>query len=84
MTTIDVRDLDNRLAEIVQQVKNGETIQLVEAGRAIAQITPIQRAYSEEEGRAFLAKLDRMAEEISRYLPEHVDAVEAVREIRGE
>jgi hypothetical protein len=68
-------------------------VQLVEGGRAVATITPvtpvtavtpIQRPYSEEQAKAFLDELERMATEIGKYLPKQVDAVEAVREIRRE
>jgi antitoxin (DNA-binding transcriptional repressor) of toxin-antitoxin stability system len=84
MVTIDVRELEEHPAEVMRQVKGGETVQLVEGGKAVATITPAQRPYSEEEAKAFLAELQRMAGEIGKYLPKHVDAVEAVREIRRE
>ena len=84
MVTIDVRELEEHPAEVVGQVKSGETVQLVEDGRTVATITPVQHPYSEEQAKAFLAELERMAKEIGKYLPEHVDAVEAVREIRRE
>lgn len=84
MIIVDTRELEERPAEVLRHIKGGETVQLVEDGIAIARITPIQRAYSPEEAQAFIDKLDRMAEEIGKYLPDHVDAVEAVREIRRE
>ncbi len=86
MVTIDVRELEEHAAEVVRQVKSGETVQLVEDGRKVATITPVQpqRPYSEEEGRAFLAELERMAEEIGKYWPEGVSAVDAVRDVRRE
>lgn len=84
MVTIDVRELEEHPAEVVRQVKSGETVQLVEGGKPVATITPVQQPYSEEQAKAFLTELERMAEEIGKHLPEHVDAVEAVREIRRE
>ena len=84
MTTIDIRELEEHPAEIMQRVKSGEAMQLTQHGRPIATLTPVTRVYSEEEGRAFLAQLDEMASELAKYLPEHVDAVETVREIRRE
>ena len=82
MVTIDVKDLEEHPAEVMRQVKSGETVQLVEGGRTVATITPVQYPFSEEQAKAFLAELERMAEEIGKYLPKPVDAVEAVREIR--
>ncbi len=84
MVTIDVKDLEEHPAEVVRQVKNGETVRLVEGGRDVATITPVQRPYSEEEGKAFLAELKRMAEEIGKHWPEGVSAVDAVRDVRRE
>ena len=82
--TIDVRELEAHPAEVVRQVKSGETVQLVEDGKTVATITPVQHPYFEQQAKAFLADLERMAEEIGKHLPDHVDAVEAVREIRRE
>jgi antitoxin (DNA-binding transcriptional repressor) of toxin-antitoxin stability system len=93
MVTIDVGDFEKHPAEVVRQVRSGQTVQLVEGGRAVGTITPvtpvtavtpIQRPYSEEQAKAFLDELERMATEIGKYLPKQVDAVEAVREIRRE
>ena len=86
MVIVDVRELEARPAEIVRQVKSGETVQLVEGGRAVATITPVQSQppYSQEEATAFLAELERMAEEIGKYWPEGVSAVDAVRDVRRE
>lgn len=50
MTQIETKELESHPAEVVRRVKDGETVQIMGAGRAIAMITPIVRAYSEEEG----------------------------------
>ena len=54
MVTIDVREFEEHPAEVVRQVKSGETVQLVEDGRTVATITPVQHPYSEEQAKAFL------------------------------
>ena len=84
MVTIQLQKLEEDPAEVIRHVRRGEIVELMEGEIKVARITPMGRSYSEEEGRAFLAKLDSMAEEIAKHLPEHVDAVEAVREIRRE
>jgi antitoxin (DNA-binding transcriptional repressor) of toxin-antitoxin stability system len=85
MLTIDVKDLEAHPTEVVRQVKGGETVQLVEDGRAVATITPVtpvQRPRSEEQVKAFLAELERLAQEIGKHWPEGVSAVDAVRDVR--
>lgn len=90
----DEMDLDALVAEIskylpeevVRQVKSGETVQLVEGGKAVATITPVQSQppYSQEEAKAFLAEIERIAEELGKYWPDGVSAVDAVRDVRRE
>lgn len=84
MITIEADELAERAAEIVRHVKKGETVQLVDGDIAIATITPLQRVRSQEDAQAFIEKLDRMAEELSKYVTGPVDAVQAVCEIRRE
>jgi len=87
MVTIQIQELEEDPAEVMRHVRRGEIVELMEGEIKVARITPTQitpmgRSYSEEEGRAFLAKLDQMAEEIGRYWPEGVSAVDAIRDVR--
>ncbi|HYO50771.1 MAG TPA: hypothetical protein VEW94_13045 [Chloroflexia bacterium] len=85
MTTIDISELEQHPTEIIQRVKSGETIEVNEGGTVVARLTPIQHVTpmwnAPEQS---WTDLDALVQEISKYLPEHVDAVEAVREIRRE
>jgi prevent-host-death family protein len=85
MATIDISELKQHPTEIIQRVKCGETIEINEGGTVVARLTPTQSGTptwkAQEET---WTDLDALVEEISKYLPEHVDAVEAVREIRRE
>jgi antitoxin (DNA-binding transcriptional repressor) of toxin-antitoxin stability system len=85
MATIDISELEQHPTEIIQRAKDGETIEVNEGGTVVARLTPPQEAMpvwnAHEET---WTDLDALVQEISKYLPEHVDAVEAVREIRRE
>lgn len=90
MRTIEAHELAEHAAEIVRQVKNGETIRVLEGGSAITTITPAtptgteheHRPYSQDEAEAFIKEMDRLAEEIGKHWPEGVTAVDAVRDVR--
>ncbi len=90
MRTIEARELAEHAAEVVRQVKSGETIRVLEEGIPIAVITPAaptkpeHRPYSQEEAEAFIAEMHQLAEEIGKHVTGPVDAVQAVREIRRE
>lgn len=65
MSTIEAHELAEHAAEIVRQMKNGETIRVLEGGSAIATITPAtptgteheHRPYSQEEAEAFIIEI---------------------------
>lgn len=48
MRTIEAGELAEHAAEVVRQVKNGETIRVLEGGSAIATITPAAPANPEQ------------------------------------
>ncbi|HET6261123.1 MAG TPA: hypothetical protein VFG99_02650 [Chloroflexia bacterium] len=85
MATIDISELEQHPIEIIQRVKSGETIEVNEGGTVVVRLTPTQNVAptwnAQEET---WTDLDALVQEISKYLPEHVDAVESVREIRRE
>lgn len=82
MRTIAIGDLRERTSEVSLLIKSGETIEITEDGETIAHLVPAWRPAHQQGERATWTNLDALVEEISKYLPEHVDAVEAVREIR--
>ncbi len=80
MKTIGLHELEGRITEIMREVQeSGETVKVTDEGKAIALLMPV---YQDNEQDSW-TDLDPFVDEISRYLPERVDAVEAVREIRG-
>ncbi len=82
MVTVDIQELEKRLPEVMSMVKDGETVEVLEDGKAVARLTPVERRYSQEEAQAFIDEMDRLAAEISKYVTVPVDAVQIVREIR--
>ncbi len=91
--TIGVRELKAHASEILKCVREeGASYTVTHRGRAIARLTPVQadRILDEDEEdltpygsvEEMMADMDALIEEIGHYLPEHVDAVEAVREMR--
>ncbi|HLJ33685.1 MAG TPA: hypothetical protein VKU38_08545 [Ktedonobacteraceae bacterium] len=87
MKTIGVRELTERINEILRLVKEeGETIEVIDHGEVIAHVVPtsipIQQAQTKQDMEAFWEKTDRLAAKISASLPEKVDAVEIMRDVR--
>ena len=84
MMTIALHELESNVSEILHEAReNGEVIEVTEQGSVLAFLVPVS-ATETEAGDADEMDLDALVAEISKYLPEHVDAVEAVREIRRE
>lgn len=85
MATIDIRELEQHPIEIIARVKSGETIEVSEGGTLVARLTPTQNGTPKWKApEETWTDLDALVQEISKHLPEHVDAVEAIREIRRE
>lgn len=87
MTSIDANDLGRRITDLVRQVReNGEIVEIVDRGEVIARIVPGNISHiGVDEGLPHsrqLAELDRLIADIRPYLPDNVDAVEAIRDIR--
>jgi prevent-host-death family protein len=84
MTAVGVRELKARASEILRQVEEGgEPIEITKRGKVVARLVPAERPRpTREELDAIWARRERLADEISKYWPEGVTAVDAVREQR--
>ncbi len=84
MRTIGVRELKTHISEILRQVQEeGEVIEVTNHGEVVARVVPIRRPVPNgQDNAAIWTDLDRLAAEIGKYLPEKVDAVEAINEVR--
>ena len=83
MTAVGVRELKARTSEILRQVEEGESVEITKRGKVVARLVPAERPRpTREELDAIWARRERLADEISKYWPEGVTAVDAVREQR--
>ena len=86
MKTIGVRELKTHISEILRQVQEeGEVIEVTNHGEVVARLVPVRRpAPHGQDNNAVWTDLDMLAAEIGKYLPERVDAVEAIQDVRRE
>jgi len=89
VTIIDVRDLEERTRAILRQVEEGETIEVVDGGKPVAKLVPFTAGSTSDESRYDESRYDEMSlddliEELDKYWPKGVGAVEAVQDVRGE
>jgi prevent-host-death family protein len=81
---IEVRDLEERTREILRQVEAGETIEVMDHGKAVARLIPYPIAIIPDEARYDEMTLDELIAELDRSWPEGVSAVDAIRDVRRE
>ncbi|MDQ2888229.1 MAG: hypothetical protein M3Y39_19355 [Chloroflexota bacterium] len=86
MKTLGVRELTERINEILRMVEeDGETFEVTNHGEVIARLVPVIRtAHSspEQQSEEAWADLDRLVGEISSHLPDRVDSVDIIRDVR--
>ena len=84
MKTIGVRELTERINEILRLVKEeGETIEVIDHGEVIAHVVPPHTSEERiKKDRAAWENLNRIASELEPYWPKGVDSVEIVRDVR--
>ncbi len=84
METLDIHELVEHLNEVLQLMEEGETIELTNNGKVIAHIVPTHKLQhtGRQDADPAWAKLRALGDELSKYWPTDVDAVEVVRDIR--
>ncbi len=84
MKTIEVRELTERINEILRLVKEeGETIEVINHGEVIAHVVPTHTSEERiKKDRTAWENSNRIALELGPYWPKGVDAVEIVRDVR--
>ena len=83
MSAIGVRELKQNTSEIIRRVRQkGEEIEVTYRGTVVARLVPVKPRKPNKKDAAIWAELDQIAEEIGRYWPEDVSAVEAIRDVR--
>ncbi|HEX9988296.1 MAG TPA: hypothetical protein VGE45_07450 [Chloroflexia bacterium] len=82
MRTIEMEELEEHISEVIRQAsEKGETIEVTENGTVRALLVPVNYQGPHEDGEM---DLEALVAEIGRHLPERVDAVEMIRDIRRE
>ncbi len=87
MKTLKANELIEHIAEILRMVEEeGETIDVTKKGKVIARVVPTREPEKpgKKDLKDFWEETDRLAAEIATYLPEKVDAVEIIRDVRRE
>lgn len=86
MRAVGVRELKTHISEILRRVQeDGEVIEVTNHGEVVARVVPVRKeAPVDRSSKTVWTDIDRLAAEIGKYLPAHVDAVETVREVRRE
>ncbi len=86
MEIIPVTELTGNILKAVDLARRGIVVPIVDSlGNVVARIVPGDDATSTSEDEAFARTrrdLDRLIGDIAPYLPEQVDAVQTIREIR--
>jgi prevent-host-death family protein len=86
LRTVGVRELKAHISEILRRVQeDGEIIEVTNHGEVVARVVPVRAAGStgKQNGTAW-TDIDLLAAEIGKRLPDPVDAVKAVSDIRRE
>ena len=90
MAEIGIRELKQRVSEIVRRVREKrETIIITYRGRGVARLVPMdgvesKKAAPSAEGSAVWAEMDELAQEVGAHWPPGVPAVGGVQEQRRE
>jgi antitoxin (DNA-binding transcriptional repressor) of toxin-antitoxin stability system len=84
METINENSLGNEVREAIKRAQEtGQPVEIAdEHGQVIARLVPAQHLASSPAHNQAWIELDDLIEAISRHLPEHVDAVETIRDVR--
>lgn len=86
MRTVGVLELTTHISEILRQVEEeGEVIEVTNHGEVVARVVPVRPPNGRSDRNSTTWEdIDRLAAEIGKYLPEHVDEVEVINDIRRE
>ncbi len=81
---LDIRELKERIAELLRLIKEGETIEVTSSNEVIARFVPASKTRVPQDNQAFWADIDRLAAQIGEQWQDNMSAVDAVRDVRRE
>jgi prevent-host-death family protein len=83
MRSIGVRDLREKLSQVLEDVSGGgEEVSITSYGKEIARLVPPRKRKSAEEMAELWSRIDRIAAEVGRHPSGGASADDAVREER--
>ena len=82
MRIIGVRELKAHMSEVLDQVSNGEVVEVTRNGRVIARIIPVGQQVGPEARRAVLNSMNALAEELGRHAPSDTNVAQTIADMR--
>lgn len=84
METIDEQSLGSEIKAVIKRArKTGQPVEITDVnGEVIARLVPSHQPLIADAHERARVELERLIEAITPYLPERVDAVEAIRDVR--
>ncbi|MGA7731817.1 MAG: hypothetical protein WCD37_11170 [Chloroflexia bacterium] len=70
------------MSEAIRGVQEGQIIELIHRGEAVALLVPIPKKDDQAERRAALARLGALADEIAQHTPGPVEVTQLLSEMR--
>ncbi len=86
MTEVGITELKTRTSDIIRRVRYAnETFLITYRGRPVAKLGPVQSTENQvDRDLSILEEMDRIAEEVTKYWPKGLSAVDAVKADRRE
>lgn len=83
MKTIEAKELEASISEVLHEVENGQTIEVTRHGQAVARMVPVHDQHPlDRDADGVWSELLRLRDEISADWPEGVSAQDAINDVR--
>ena len=85
---LEIRELKERISELLRLVEEGETIEVTSSNKVIARLVPPNQSEptlpQANDTQTFWANIDQLAVQIGAHWKDNMSAVDAVRDVRRE
>jgi prevent-host-death family protein len=83
MSTMEARELEEHIIEVLRRVEEGETIEVTRQGKVVARVVPALGGQTvDRDANGAWSELLRLRDEITADWPEGISAQEAVNDVR--
>lgn len=82
MKIMGVREIKAHLSEVLDEVRDGQVVEITKNGRAVARLIPVGQEVGPEERKAVLAAMDKMSEELGHLTPGPTDVTQSLSDMR--